>query len=179
MSRLVKSQWHYFRLCISKASDFQRRLWLDSITKEQLKALVQIVVNFLQRVLTVQPFNSNDVWEKQTLSTTAGRSIDFTQRQKGVATRKANPMTQFIRAVEPSLRLYLKWVRCRSRCWCHSKSTNGWSELRPRQKDKRAKKKQLRKVSSNINLTSLLKIWLRKSSVRCHRAFPQGQKGLG
>lgn len=49
MSRLVQRQWTYFQLLISETSEIQKQRLLETIMGDQLRALIQIVLNFFAK----------------------------------------------------------------------------------------------------------------------------------
>lgn len=107
MSRLLKSQWAYIDLLKSETSHKQRQALLDTITKDQLKSLVQIVVNFL-RVLTVPPTVITQLKRhKRLLRSLADTDLALKAKQN-LLRRRAKAIYEFLRAVEPSLKKYLK-----------------------------------------------------------------------
>jgi len=108
MSRLVQSQWTYFRLFISETSDKQRQALLSTITKDQLRALVQIVVNFLQKTFTVPSAVIATLEPHRFLyRRLADTSLSFETKRKALK-RRTKAVKDLIRAVEPSLTSYFK-----------------------------------------------------------------------
>ena len=108
MSRLVKSQRTYFQLLLAETSNKQKQALLDTITADQLRALVQIVVNFLQRVLSVpSSVIANLKRHKRLLRSLADTALAFKEKIKLLRGR-AKVVNEFLRAVEPSLKNYLK-----------------------------------------------------------------------
>jgi len=108
MSRLVQSQWTYFRLFISETSDKQRQALLNTITKNQLRALVQIVVNFLQKTITVPSSVIATLTSHKFLyRRLADTSLSLEIKKKALR-RRTKAVQDIIRAVEPSLKTYFK-----------------------------------------------------------------------
>lgn len=108
MSRLLKSQREYFELFTSKTSGQQRQALLDTITRDQLRALVQIVVNFLHQTLPLPPtVLAHLKRHKRILRRIADTSLALKEKRKLLRTRE-KIVTDFLRAVEPSLKRYLK-----------------------------------------------------------------------
>ena len=59
MSRLVKKHWSYLRLLMNAESKQQRKRLLITITRDQLRALTEVVLNLLQGILSITPAYKN------------------------------------------------------------------------------------------------------------------------
>ena len=108
MSYAVKSQRNYFALLTSKTSDKQRQALLDTITKEQLRALVQIVVNFLQQTFTLSSTVLTHLKRHKRLLRNLADTKTTLKDKRKLLRRRAKTVNEFLRAVNPSLKIYLK-----------------------------------------------------------------------
>ena len=108
MSRLVKCQWTFFELFLSKTSNKQRQVLLDTITKDQLRAFVQIVLNFLQRTITVSSSVLTTLERhKRLLRRLVDTSLALVDKRK-ILKGRAKAVYEFLKAVKPSLNIYLQ-----------------------------------------------------------------------
>lgn len=108
MSRLLKTQQTYFRLFVSKTSDIQRRRLLDTITNDQLKALVQIVKNFLQKTFSVPSSSLATLTRRKRLLRNLADTSLTLKDKKTLLRHKEKAITEFLRAVQSSLEAYLR-----------------------------------------------------------------------
>lgn len=107
MSTLVKKNASFFRLLSTTPSKLQRNALLDSITEDQLRALVEITVNFLRGVLVISPKRKGELGKYKTLIRTIGdRSVGLKKKRKLVRGRGI-AIALLLKAVEPSLKAYL------------------------------------------------------------------------
>lgn len=108
MSKLLKTHWPYFQLLITTTSRDQRKRLLETITKGQLRTFVQIVVNFLQKVFTVRTSVIKTLDKhKRFLRTIADTSVSLTDKKK-IVRQRGNTVTEFMTAIEPYLKNYVK-----------------------------------------------------------------------
>ena len=108
MSHLVRNQWPYFRLFVSDITDIQRQGLLETITKEQLKALVQIVVNFLRGVLTAKPATLSTLEKHKSLFRRLADDQIPIRSKKKLLRKRQEAVTKLLKAVTPSLKAYLR-----------------------------------------------------------------------
>ena len=108
MSRLVKNQSAYFRVFTSTTSNKQRQALLDTITRDQLRAFTQIVVNFLQRTFTVPASSLTSLKSHRRFLRHIGDTTLTFRAKRNLLRRKAVAVTEFLKAVEPALQAYLK-----------------------------------------------------------------------
>ena len=108
MSQLVKRQWTYFELFVSKITNKQRRALLETITSDQLRALEQISNNFLQKTFTV---SASDVTKlqryKHLLRRLADPSVKHSHKRK-ILKRRVVAIFEFLKTVESVLKTYIK-----------------------------------------------------------------------
>ena len=108
MSQLVRKHWSYFQLLMSTTSKMQRKHLLDTITNDQLKALVQIVINFLQRVIPIATGPKTKLRRQRHLIRRIGdRSISLKDK-KILLCRQGGTIALFLKSLEPALKSFLK-----------------------------------------------------------------------
>ena len=108
MSQLVRKHWCYFQLLASTSSVHQRKHLLDTITNDQLRALQQLVNNFLQRVLPVTPSDLKALKSHKRLIRQIGdKSITF-KKKKILLCRRGKVIATFVKSIEPALKSYLR-----------------------------------------------------------------------
>ena len=108
MSRLVKRHWIYFQLILSETSLKQKQNLISIISNDQLRALTQIVDNFLRQTLTLSPAAIDGLRRYRTLfRRLADRRITLKHKRKIVKGR-AKAITELLKVVEPALKTYLK-----------------------------------------------------------------------
>ncbi len=107
MSKLVKKHVAFFQLLSTTTSRIQRRILLDTITKEQLRALVEIVVNLLRGVLPITPSRKADLGKHKNLLRTIGDKSVSLRKKRRLLCRRGHVVAILLKAVEPALNNFL------------------------------------------------------------------------
>ena len=108
MSQLVKKHWSYFQLLMNTTSKTQRKHLLDTITNDQLKALVEIVVNFLQLVIPISPGPKKALKRHRNLLRRVGDPTISPRDKKVLLCRQGATIAVFLKSVEPALKTFIK-----------------------------------------------------------------------
>jgi len=108
MSRLVQRQWPFFQLFFSETTDNQRRSLLKTITNSQLKALIEIVTNFLQRVIAVKPAALKAIEKHKSLLRKLADDTVSLKTKRQTLNRRQKAITEFLEATIPTIKSRLK-----------------------------------------------------------------------
>lgn len=108
MSQLVKKHWSYFQLLMTTTSKIQRKQLLDTITNDQLRALVQIVVNLLRSVLPLSPGNKTKVKKHRTFIRKLGNTAISLKQKKLLLCRQGTVIVLLLKSVEPALKSFIQ-----------------------------------------------------------------------
>jgi len=108
MSQLVKKHWSYFQLLMNTTSKTQRKHLLDTITNDQLRALVQIVVNFLQRVIPIAPGPRAKLRRQRNLIRRIGDTSVNLREKKILLCRQGATVAFLLKSLEPALKTFIK-----------------------------------------------------------------------
>ncbi len=107
MSKLVKKNVSFFRLMSTSSSRKQRRALLDTITADQLKSLIEIIVNLLEGVLQITSKRKSELGRYKTLIRTLGdKSVSLHRKQKLLRGRDL-VIVILIKSVESALNNFL------------------------------------------------------------------------
>ena len=107
MSKFIKKQASYLRLFIDTPSKQQKRVLLDTITDNQLKALTEITFNLLQGVIPITTDQKNKLRKYKRLVELIGDPKASPKKKKKALCRQAKVITLILRSVEPSLKTFL------------------------------------------------------------------------
>ncbi len=107
MSNLVKKNVSFLQLLATTVSKIQRKILLDTITKDQLRALIEIIVNLSQGVLPITPKRKSELGKFKKLFRTIGyKSVSLKRKQKLLG-RSGHVVALLLKAVEPALKSFL------------------------------------------------------------------------
>lgn len=104
MSKLVKKQAPFFRLLVSTSSKLQRKALIDTITKEQLRALTEITINVLQGVISLTSVYKDKLKKYKTLVTLIGDTSVSAKRKKTALRKNAHAVILLLKSAEPGLK---------------------------------------------------------------------------
>jgi hypothetical protein len=108
MSKLVKKHVAFFQLLLTTASKIQRRILLDTITKDdQLRALVEITVNLLRGVLPITPSSKTALGKHKTLLRTIGDKSVSLKKKRRLLCRRGHVIAILLKSVDPALKNFL------------------------------------------------------------------------
>ena len=106
MSKLVKYNSPFFRLLLTTSSKLQRKALIDTITKDQLRALTEITINLLQGILSLSPVHKSKLRKHRKLIRLIGdKSISLKTKKKSLC-RQTHVVTLLLQSVEPSLKTF-------------------------------------------------------------------------
>ena len=108
MSTLVKKHWCYFQLLMSTTSKLQRRQLVDTITNDQLRALIQIVVNLLKSIIPLTPSKKTQLKKHRKVIRQLGNSSVSLKKKKELLCRQSSVIALLLKSVEPALKSYIK-----------------------------------------------------------------------
>ena len=108
MSTLVKKHWCYFQLLMSTTSKLQRRQLVDTITNDQLRALIQIVVNLLQNIIPLTPSKKTHLKKHRKVIRQIGESSISLKKKKELLCKQSSAIALLLKSVEPALRSNMK-----------------------------------------------------------------------
>ena len=106
MSKLVKKHWSYFKLLMSTTKG-QRKVLVDTITSEQLRALVQIVVNLLEYVLPIKPSMKPQLKKHRNIIRQIGNKTISTNKKEQLLCRQSGLIVILLKSIEPALKSYI------------------------------------------------------------------------
>ena len=107
MSKLLKKHLSFFQLFLSTSSKLQRKVLVDTITNDQLRALTEITVNVLQGVLPITSIHKPKLIKYRKLVRLIGDTSVSLKTKKSALRRKANVVTLLLKSVEPALKKVL------------------------------------------------------------------------
>jgi len=108
MSRLVQRHWPFFQLFLSETTDNQRRVLLKTITNSQLKALIEIVTNFLQRVIVVKPAALKAIEKHKNLLRRFADDTVSLKSKRQTLNRHQKTIKEFLKTAIPAIKSRLK-----------------------------------------------------------------------
>lgn len=108
MSRLVKKHWSYLQLLMNTSSKQQRKVLLDTITNDQLRALTQVVVNLLGSILPITPSQKQKLKKHKNIIRRIGDTKLGSKKKKELLCRQSALIAQLLKSVEPALRDLIK-----------------------------------------------------------------------
>jgi hypothetical protein len=108
MSALVKRQSSYFHLFRDTKSKVQRKALLDSITKEQLQALIEITHNLLVGVIPLTPNHKKKLTPHRNFLRMLGDPKGNLNTKKVALCHRGNVVALLLSAVWPTLKTVLQ-----------------------------------------------------------------------
>lgn len=106
MSRVVKKELSFFQLFLV-TSKTQRKVLLDTITNEQLRALSEITANLLRSNLTITPAQKKKLRRHKKLYLALGSSSASLRAKKKLLCRQGHAIALLLKSVESSLKSFL------------------------------------------------------------------------
>jgi hypothetical protein len=103
MSRLVRKHSPFFKLLLTTTSKLQRKVLLDSITNDQLRALTEVTVNLLQGVLPVTPDHRQKLKKYRRLIRLIGDKKVSLKTKKKALCRQSGVIALMLKSIEPAL----------------------------------------------------------------------------
>ena len=82
MSRLIKKHWSYLQLLMNTTSKQQRKQLLETIINDQLRALTEVVVNLLQRILPITPSHKSKLKRHRNIIRRLGDTTISSKKKK-------------------------------------------------------------------------------------------------
>jgi hypothetical protein len=107
MSGLVKRQSFYFHLLKDTKSKIQRKVLLDSITKEQLQALIEITHNLLQGVIPMTSSHKKKLSPHRKFLRMLGDPKGSLQNKRVKLCHRSSVIVLLLNAVWPTLKTVL------------------------------------------------------------------------
>lgn len=108
MSKNVKQQLAFIKLLAGSAPTAQRKLLLETITKDQLLALSEIALNLLSGVLVLSPSNKKKLSKhKNFIRLLSDKKISRTSKKKAIQNKGAL-ISLMLKAILPSLQNLLE-----------------------------------------------------------------------
>ena len=108
MSQLIRKHFDYIRLLITTASRTQRKALLKTITNDQLKAVVEIVVNLLNKVIPISPRDKSKLKSnRRFIRQIADRAITL-KKKKDLILRQGGIIVLLLNSVQKALNQRLK-----------------------------------------------------------------------
>jgi hypothetical protein len=81
---------------------------VDTITNDQLRALIQIVVNLLRSILPLTPSKKTQLKKHQKVIRQLGDKAISLKRKKELLCRQSSVIVLLLKSVEPALKSYIK-----------------------------------------------------------------------
>ena len=104
MSKLISRNAAYFRLLLDTTSSVQKKLLIKSITTDQLKALVEIVVNLLSGTLSINPKDKYKLKKRRQLIRQIADTRITLRKKKKLLFHHQRLFTLVLHSVKRSLR---------------------------------------------------------------------------
>ena len=107
MSKLLKKHASFFQLLSTTTSKLQKKVLLDTITQDQLKALTEITINLLKGNIPVTPIYKSKLKRYKKLYFLIANSSVSAKTKKRALCRQGQAISLLLKSVETVLKKFL------------------------------------------------------------------------